>query len=408
MAGLLIVGGGLAAARVVEGYREEGGEDEIVLLSLDEAPAYNRPPLSKGFLRGELEREQVLVHPPAWYEEQRAELRLGVEARRLDPQARAVELSGGERVGYERLVIASGALPRLPGMPGAELEGVHVYRTLADATAVRDAAGEAGAALVVGGSFIGLETSASLRRRGLEVTLVVRDELLFPALGSPELSRQLVELYRGEGVEVRTGETVAELTGDGRLAGARLASGRIVAVPLAIVGIGVEPATGWLAGSGLELDDGVVVDERWRSSLAGVYAVGDVARFLDPVAGRRRRIEHWSNASYAGKQLGRALAGAEAGYDRVAVFFTELFGRKLQVLGDVEGGFDELDLRGSLGEGRLLGAYLGAGALVGAVVAGHDPEVGQALEQLLRERAEPGNLAALGERDARVAAALGR
>ena len=359
----------------------------MTILSAEPDPPYNRPPLTKGFLRGEMDRDGPLVRPPEEYEDDVVELRLDATAERIDPDAHEVELAGGERVPYGTLVVATGARPRQLPLPGADLVGVHTYRTLRDAEAVIQAAEDAHAAIVIGGSFIGAETAASLRTRGLEVTIVEMGETLMPQLRCPDLSAELVELYRSEGVEVLLETQLEELTGNGRLlTGARTADGRTLEGFLAIVGVGVVPNVELAQDAGADVEDGIVVDERFRTSLADVYAIGDVARYPDPTSGRMRRIEHWSNADAQGKHLGRQLAGATEAYDQLPVFFTQLFDRKLQVLGDVELAVDCV-LRGSLADGRLVGFHLTEDSrLVGAVVHGESADVVAELGALIRDK----------------------
>lgn len=383
---IAIVGGGLTAGRVVQSYRQAGGEDAITLLSADSWPPYHRPPLSKGFLRGEAEAADALVEPAEWYGEHDVDLRLETVVEGVDVEARELRLEGGGTVPWTRLVVASGSRPRRLQVPGADLPGVHVYRTIADAQAVRDEAERSRRALVIGGGFIGMETTASLRRRGLEVTQVDLAPRLFAALGVPEVSAALERLYREQGVEVVLDDAVEEFRGDGALTGAVTKGGREIEADLAIVGIGIVPWTDYLEGSGIALDDGVVVNERFETSMPGVYAAGDVVRFYDPIFGHARRIEHWSNANHQGTQLGRLLAGEDATYEQVAYFFTELFGRKLGVLGDPDGGFDEVVVRGSLEEGRVLAFYLRGDRLVAALVSGVERETQDSLTDLLREQ----------------------
>lgn len=384
---IVIVGGGLAAARLASGYREAGGEGEVTILSSEPDPPYNRPPLTKGYLRGEQDRDSTLVQPLEAYEDAVVELRLGETVEAIDALAHEVELAGGERVAYGTLVVATGARPRQLPIPGGDLVGVHTYRTLADAETVSRAAEGAHSAIVIGGSFIGSETAASLRMRGLDVTLVEAGDTLMPQLRAAELSAELLELYRAEGVDVLLGTQLEELTGNGRLlTGGRTNDGRTLEGFLAIVGIGVVPNVELAEQAGAEVDDGIVVDERFRTSLPDVYAIGDVARYPDPTSGRLRRIEHWTNADAQGAHLGRQLAGARAAYDVVPVFFTQLFGRKLQVLGDVEPAV-ECVLRGSLADGRLIGFHLDEEhRLVGAVIHGQSADVGAELEGVLRNR----------------------
>ena len=384
---IVVVGGGLAAGKLVTEYRAAGGEASVTVVASEPDPPYHRPPLTKGFLRGEVEREGTYVRPAEEYEDEVVELRLGARAERIDPDAHVVVLEGGEEIPYTRLVLATGARPRPLPLPGADLVGVHTYRTLADADAVRTAAEEAHAAIVVGGSFIGAESAASLRLRGLDVTLIEMGPQLMPQLRAPELSAQLADLYRDEGVEVLLGTELAELTGNGKLlTGAKTKDGSTIEGYLAIVGIGVVPNVELASDAGAEVDDGIVVDERFRTSLPDVYAVGDVARYPDPTSGRLRRIEHWSKANAQGGHQGRQLAGARAAYDELPVFFTQLFDKKFQVLGDVEPA-TECVLRGSVAEGRVLGFHLtDEKRLVGAVVHGQAADLVAELETLIRER----------------------
>ena len=382
---IVVVGGGLAAGRLAAEYRESGGEEDVTILSAEPDPPYHRPPLTKGFLRGEQDRDSTLLQELPEWEEAVVEVRLESPVAAIHSDEHEVELVGGERVGYGTLVLATGARPRALAVPGADLVGVHTYRTLADAEAVSVAAEEAHAAIVIGGSFIGSETAASLRSRGLAVTQVEMGPTLMPQLRCPDLSAELVELYRGEGVDVRLETQVEELTGNGRLlTGARIDDGETVEGYLAIVGVGVEPNVELAQEAGADVEDGVVVDERFRTSLQDVYAIGDVARYPDPTSGRQRRIEHWTNADAQGAHLGRQLAGSRATYDALPVFFTQLFGRKLQVLGDVERSANCV-LRGSLAEGRLIGFHLDdERRLVGAVVHGESADVAVELEDLIR------------------------
>ena len=384
---IVIVGGGLAGGRLAAEYRASRGEADVTILAAEPDPPYHRPPLTKGFLRKEQDRDSTLLQPLPDWEEAVVEVRLETPVEAIHAEEHEVELAGGERIEYGSLVVATGARPRELQIPGADLVGVHTYRTLADAEAVSAAAEEAHSAIVIGGSFIGSETAASLRSRGLAVTQVEMGPTLMPQLRCPDLSAELVELYREEGVHVLLETQIEELTGNGRLlTGARTEDGRTVEGYLAIVGVGVVPNVELAEAAGANVDDGIVVDERFRTSLPDVYAIGDVARYPDPTTGRLRRIEHWSNADAQGAHLGRQLAGSKAPYDVMPVFFTQLFGRKLQVLGDVEQAADCI-LRGSLAEGRLIGFHLTEdGKLVGAVIHGQAADVATELEELIREQ----------------------
>jgi 3-phenylpropionate/trans-cinnamate dioxygenase ferredoxin reductase component len=381
---LVIAGGGLTAARAIKSYREAGGEGTIMLVAQEATLPYHRPPLSKRYLRGAT-REIPYVEDEAFYREHDVEVLLETAVVGVDPATRSVTLDDSVRLPYEKLLVATGATPRRLPVPGAELEGVFGLRTVVDSAAIREAAKTRSRAVVVGGGFIGMEAAASLRRLGLEVTLIHLGRGLFDQLGSVELSDRLAELYRGEGVGLLLGEEVASFGGDGALEHVETKRGRRIPADLAVVGVGVVPNVDFLSSSGITVDNGVVVNARFEASAPGVYAAGDVASFFDPLYERQRRIEHWSNASYQGAEVGRILAGAEGGYDHVSSFFSEVFGTTIKAFGDVSR-FDTLTAEGTLADG-FLAAYGDAGRLVGAVTVGQSDELEELVRDLIAERA---------------------
>jgi NADPH-dependent 2,4-dienoyl-CoA reductase/sulfur reductase-like enzyme len=382
---VVVAGGGLAAARAVKAYREAGGEGRVALLAGEDTLPYHRPPLSKRFLRGETD-DTPHVENEAFYREHEVEVRLGTRVERVDPATRTIS-AGGAELGYRKLLLATGSTPRRLDVPGAELEGVHTLRTIHDSAAIREAAGRARRAVVVGAGFIGMEVAASLRQLDVDVTLVHQGSGLFEQLGSERLSADLVELYRARGVELLLEEQVASFVGEGALAAVETRSGRRVDADLAVVGIGVVPNVSFLDGSGLELENGVVVGERLETSAAGVWAAGDIANFFDPLFDRRRRIEHWSHANHTGELAGRILAGDDARYEIVSSFFSEVFGTTLRVFGDVTR-FDEAREEGSLADGLVVG-YGEGGRLVGALAVGQSEETEARLKELIGARAAP-------------------
>ncbi len=342
-----IVGGGLAAAKLVESYRDAGGSDDIVIWSLDPHGPYHRPPLSKRLLRGEAEPADALAHPVDWYAEQGVDLRLGEEVASLG----AVEA--------DTVVLATGARPRALG-------NALQLRTLDDALELRRRAESSRTATVVGGGFIGCEVTASLTLRGLQVTQVVREDAVFSTLECPPLSEALHDRYRGHGVDLRLG-------------GSDLPD-----ADLLVAGIGVEPNVELGRDAGLEVRSGVVVDERFRTSRGGVYAIGDVAEFFDPIYRKHRRIEHWSNAAYHGTTLGKILAGDEdARYDIVSAFFSEQFGRSFKSFGDTAG-HDSTELDGDFHEERAVYRFRRGRDTIAAVLTGLGDEEENALKDEIR------------------------
>jgi NADPH-dependent 2,4-dienoyl-CoA reductase/sulfur reductase-like enzyme len=388
MAKLVIVGGGLASAKVVESYREGGGDDPIVLVSGDSFVPYHRPPLSKRFLRGEIDADGTFVAPEDFYRERDVELRLETHVERVVSAERWLELAGGEHVPYDRLVLATGATPRTLGIPGEELDAVLQLRTLANSAAIREAAGSASRAVVIGGSFIGSEVAASLRTLGLDVTLVHRGTGIFDILASTELSDHLADLYRSRGVELVFGDEAAELSGNGRVERVRTKGGRELDADLVVEGVGVTLNLGLLDGTGIEIGDGVIVDERYETSAPGVFAAGDIANFPDPIAGRRRRIEHWSNANTTGTRLGTILAGGDPGPLPVANFFSEVFGSSFRVLGDSVG-YDVVATHGSFADGKAAALYAGdEGTLKAALVFGLESDEEDELKSAIERHAK--------------------
>jgi 3-phenylpropionate/trans-cinnamate dioxygenase ferredoxin reductase component len=397
--GLVIVGGGLATARAIKSYREAGGDAKITLFSRDNVVPYHRPPLSKRYLRGETEATDAYVEPEDFYREHDVDLLFETNVTALRPNERTLLLGDGGSRGYEQLLIATGAWPRRLEVDGSELEGVFTLRTLDDSTRIRNAAKDARHAVVVGAGFIGMETAASLSTLGLEVALVHRGKGLFEILRARQAEQFFVELYGRKGVELVLADEVQEFGGRSRLDSVVTKRGQTFQAEVAIVGIGVDPVVDWLDGSGLEIDNGVVVNERYETSAPGVWAVGDVARFRDPVFGRVRRIEHWSNSNYQGSDVGKLLAGADGGYDVVSTFFSEVFGVTVKLFGDVES-FDDVVFRGSLEEGDAIGFYLDDGRLVACLLTGQEEETEDRLKELLREQPKVENPDALSDTSA--------
>jgi len=342
-----IVGGGLSAAKLVESYRESGGRDEIVVWSQDPHGPYHRPPLSKRLLRGEAEPQDALVHPLDWYAEHDVDLRVGQSVQSLD------------EVAADTIVIATGARPK-------HLGDALVLRTIDNSLEIRRRAQSARTAVVIGGGFIGCEVTASLTQLGVQVTQVVREPMVFATLEAPPLSEALHDVYREHGVDLR------------------LEASEIPQAELVVAGIGVDPNVEIGRDAGLEVRSGIVVDERFATSRPGVYAIGDVAEFYDPVFRRYRRIEHWSNAAYHGTTLGRILAGdEEARYDIVSAFFSEEFGRSFKLFGDPSGQ-DAQELDGDFAEGDAVLRFRKDGATIGAVLMGQDEDAENALKDEIR------------------------
>jgi NADPH-dependent 2,4-dienoyl-CoA reductase/sulfur reductase-like enzyme len=382
---LVIIGGGLASARAIKSFREAGGEGSIALISRDSTLPYHRPPLSKRFLRGETD-DEPLVEDEAFYSGHGVEVMLETDVARVDVAERALEV-GGDRIGYDRLLLASGAWPRRLRVPGADLDRIFTLRTVANSRAIREAAASAERIVVIGAGFIGMEVAASLRQIGREVTQVHLGRWLFDGLGVEQLSDELAALYTSKGVELELGNEVSSFRGSGRLEAVTTKNGREIETDVAVVGIGVDPVTDFLADSGIELDNGVVVSQRFETNVPDVYAAGDVANFFDPLFQKQRRIEHWSNANYQGSEVGKVLAGTGEGYDRVSEFFTEIFGITIKVFGDAPRDA-QVVVHGSLRENDLYALYGDENEeVIGALSVGQSEEVEELLRRQIRARA---------------------
>jgi 3-phenylpropionate/trans-cinnamate dioxygenase ferredoxin reductase subunit len=329
--GVVIVGAGLGGVRTAEQLRTEGYDGPITLVGAESEHPYDRPPLSKQVLRGE--REVVRLRDPASYDEIGVDLRLGRSATSLDTASRTVGFDGGEQLSYQTLVIATGARPRwLPGAQGRG--GVHVVRTASDSAALRAEASAGGRAVVVGGGFIGCEVAASLRTMELEVTLVeMAPAPLEPVLG-PEVAAYVSKLHEAAGVKLVCDAVVSSLVGDERVAGVHLADGTVLPADVVVLGLGVVPDVEWLAGSEVEVDNGVRCDEVGRTSASDVFALGDVASWRSPRSGRHHRFEHWTSAIEQAAVVARQIAtGDAAPYAAAPYFWSDQYKVKIQSLG---------------------------------------------------------------------------
>jgi len=371
------VGASLAGLRATETLRREGFGGRIVLVGAEEHLPYDRPPLSKQFLAGDWDHERLALRRTS-YDDLDLELRLRTRARALDATARRLSLIGGDELEFDGLVIATGSTPRtMLGAPGfgapgrAPLDGVFVLRTLDDALAIRDRLAANPKVVVVGAGFIGSEVAATSRLRGLDVTVLeALPAPLVRGLGA-QLGMVCGELHRDHGVDLRLGVGVAGVEGDGRVERVRLDDASAVAADLVVVGVGVVPATEWLEGSGLRIDNGVVCDETLVAA-PGIVAAGDVARWPNPLFdGELMRLEHWTNASEQGVAAARRLLYGEGAapepFAPVPFVWSDQYDRKIQTVGHFRGDDEMHVVHGSLEERRFVAVFGRSGRLVGAL-----------------------------------------
>jgi 3-phenylpropionate/trans-cinnamate dioxygenase ferredoxin reductase subunit len=360
----VVIGGGLAGAKAAETLRTQGFEGGIVLVAEEPEVPYERPPLSKGYLLGNDEREKARVHDTGWYAEHGVDLRTGVRAVALDPGAHRVELDSGETLDYAKLLLATGSSPRRLPVPGADLDGVRYLRTLPDSDRLLADLREGGRRLVVvGAGWIGLEVTAAARGYGNDVTVVEPQPTpLFQALG-PEMGEVFAHLHRQHGVNLRTGTGVREFRGDGAVSTVVTDGGDELPADLVLVGVGAAPNTALAEEAGLEVENGVVTDAALRTSAPDVFAAGDVARSYNPLFGRHVRVEHWANALNGGPAAARSMLGQEVVYDRVPYFFTDQYDLGMEYSG-LGGPDDEVVCRGNREDGEFIAFWLSGGRVV--------------------------------------------
>jgi len=371
---IVIVGGSLAGATAAATLRDEGFDGEVALIGAEPQLPYHRPPLSKGYLRQEESFDAQLVKPAGYYAEHRIELKLGARATAIDAKQKFVELERGERVAYDRLLVATGGRNRTLAVPGADLERVFQLRTVEDCDRIRGAIRRGGRAVVMGLGFIGSEVSASLRQLGLEVAAVEGARVPLARVLGEEVGQVLADIHREKGVELVLEDSVAAFEGAGRLERVRTGKGRVLACDLVVAGIGIVPNTELLATAGAQVDNGVLVDAQCRTSLPDVFAAGDVTNHLHPLFGRLR-VEHWNNGYQQGRAAARSLLGGAQPYDYVHSFWSDQYEHLVEYVG-FAAGWDRLVFRGRPESRKFLGFYLKDG-IVRAVVGlnrGGDPE----------------------------------
>ncbi|MGN6665132.1 MAG: NAD(P)/FAD-dependent oxidoreductase [Solirubrobacterales bacterium] len=381
----VIVGAGLAGAKAAEALREEGFEGRVVLVGAEPHRPYERPPLSKDYLRGETEREKLFVHAEPFYREHEIELRLGDGAVGLDPSGREVELESGERLRFNRLLLATGAEPRSLRIPGADLDGVHYLRSIESSDAIHARLEGGGRVVVVGAGWIGSEVAASARQEGLEVVVVEPGALPLGRVLGPEVGSIYRDLHADHGVELMLGTGVEAFEGGSAVERVRTSDGRSVDCDFAIVGIGVEPRIDLARSAGLEVENGIVVDGNLQTSLPGVFAAGDVARHRHPVLGPLR-VEHWANALEQGPAAARNMLGREQPYERVPYFFSDQYDVGMEYAGHATS-WDRVVFRGDPASRELIAFWLEEDR----VLAGMNVnvwDVNETIQRLVGERVE--------------------
>lgn len=345
---VVILGGGMVAGYAAKQLVELGlRPGELAIVSADNAVPYERPPLSKGFLAGKDSEESVRINPEGFYKQHGIELKLECEVTAVDLKRKRLVLKRGGDVGFEKLIVATGARPRTLNIPGSNLRKLYYLRSLSDSKHIRSAAENARHAVVIGGGFIGMEVAAVLAQKGIAVTMVLNEDRIWKRLFSPEMSRFFETYYESRGVRLMKATTITEFRGDDVIASAVLKDGTSIPCELVVAGIGVQPETQLLAECGLSVDNGVLVNEYLQTSHTDIYAAGDIANYQDVLFDKRRRVEHWDNAVSQGQYCARALKGEHAPFKHVPYFFSDVFDLSYEYWGDTSGA-DQIVHRGDV------------------------------------------------------------
>lgn len=343
----VIVGANLAGGTSAHVLRREGFDGRLVLIGEEPEPPYERPPLSKEYLRGESSFDDALVHSPDFYEAQGIELLLGTRAQRIDPAARVIELAGGEQIDYDKVLIATGGRNRRLQVPGAHLPGIFDLRTREDADRIRAALAPGRRVVVVGMGFIGAEVAASLREMGIEVVAVEPLATPLARVLGDKLGRVIGTLHTDHGVDLLLSDSVTAFEGSTQVERVVTERGRRIDCDVVVVGVGIVPATEVVDGSDVRVDNGIVVDERCRTNVDGVYAAGDVANHFHPLLGAHTRVEHWQNAIKQGEAAAKSMLGRIEPYNEVHWFWSDQYDVNIQYAG-FHTGWDEMVVRGNL------------------------------------------------------------
>ncbi len=389
----VIAGASLAGAKAAETLRGEGFDGRVVLVGEEPARPYERPPLSKDYLRGEVGFEKAAVHDAGFYAENDIELMTSTVVRSVDPVARKVVLDPGGEIAYDQLLLTTGATPRRLSTPGADLAGIHYLRSLASCDALRAAIGEASKVVVVGGGWIGSEVAASVRQMGKEVALVEAAAVPLERVLGTEVGAIFRDLHDEHGVELHLGVGVEGFAGHGGAEEVVLADGTVVAGDLFVVGVGVMPRTELVEGTGVALDNGIVVDSRLASSAPGIWAAGDVANAYHPVFATHIRLEHWSAALNQGPVVAKNMLGQGVAYEKVPYFFSDQYDLGMEYNGFAPS-WDQVVYRGDKSRREVIVFWLDKGK----VVAGMNVnvwDVADDIAELVRakENVDPARLA---------------
>jgi 3-phenylpropionate/trans-cinnamate dioxygenase ferredoxin reductase subunit len=371
----LLIGGGMASAYCAAELRRRGAEGSVLVVSREQEPPYERPPLTKEYLRGESSRADAYVNPPEWYEENKVELLSRTSVMSLDPGERVAKLQGGEEVRFGKALIATGARVNILHLDGAHLDGIHYVRVFGNSDEIREEAESAERVVVVGGSYIGTEVAASLTARGKQCAIVMLEEVALSRNFGEGVGRHFHELLESKGVEIHAGMELDAFVGDGRASGVRTADGHVVEGDLVVVGAGVHPDSLLAERAGLEVGNGITCDRRLESSAEGIFAAGDCCSYDSVVHGRRLRVEHWDVSLQQGRYAGRAMLGEQEPFRELPYFFSDLADWASYEYVGPASEWDQLIWRGERESGEFTVWYLNRGKVVAAFTTGRSEDL---------------------------------
>jgi NADPH-dependent 2,4-dienoyl-CoA reductase/sulfur reductase-like enzyme len=354
----IILGGGMVAGYAAKEFVEHGLKaGELTIVSADTALPYERPPLSKSYLAGSDTDDTILINKEEFYKEHGISVRLHTEAAGVDADRKILRLKSGEELAFENLVIATGATPRTLDLPGsADMFGIYYLRSMSDSRLIKLQAAKSSHVAVIGGGFIGMEVASVFAKQNIGVTMIVREERIGPKFFTPSMSQYFERYFSERGVRLLKQTGLKELHGGRNLEAVVLEDGQSIACDTIVAGIGVKPVVDVLAGSGIEIGDGVIVNEFLETNKSGIYAAGDVANYPDSIFGKRRRVEHWDNAVEQGKHCARILSGKREPFVHVPYFFSDVFDLSYEFWGDVTGATATIE-RGDLSSGKSFSVW---------------------------------------------------
>lgn len=394
----LIVGGGVAGGHAAYAIRKRARAGRVVVVTEEKQLPYDRVPLSKEYLAGKRKKRELFFKGDSYYPRNKVEVMRERRAEALDVAGRTLRLDGGEALSYRRLLLATGGRPRRLQLPGSELDGIHYLRTLEDCEKIRDASAGAGSAVIVGGGFIGCEMAATLRCKGLKVTVVELGQHLLGAAVDEKTARWIQEYHSSQGVKVMTGAAVTGFVGKGgSVSGVKLGAAGVVSADLVAVGVGIVLNTELAESAGLKVDRGIVVDERLRTSAPDVYAAGDIARFYSPTMKRTMRVEHYDVAEKQGAVAGANMAGGRASFGELPYFFSNQYDLEINAYGDLSSRTSTV-LRGEMGsKAGFLQFYFNGTTLDGVLSVNRDWDEIEKAKAMVERRKRVVDPSALGD-----------